>query len=137
MQTIITDLENILAKGDSFPADTPIFMLNLLRYREFADYGGRTDVEPCSGREAYHQRYAPVTSRIMAADGTKVFWVGSVLAHLIAPVDERWDEILLVEYPDFAAFRNLVENSEYQADAVFHRTAALEDSRLIATVKMS
>ena len=137
MRTIKTNLENILAKGDSFPENTPIFMLNLLRYRKFADYGGRTDVAPCSGREAYHERYAPVTSRIMAADGTKVFWVGSVLAHLIAPVDESWDEILLVEYPDFAAFRNLVENPEYQADAVFHRTAALEDSRLIATVKMS
>jgi len=137
MRTIKTDLENILAAGDSIPEDTPVFMLNLLRYRENADYGERADVAPCSGREAYHERYAPVTSRIIAADGAKVFWHGSVVANLIALVDERWDEVLLVEYPNFAAFRRLLENPKYQTEAIFHRMAALADSRLIATVKMA
>ena len=45
---------------------------------------------------------------------------------------ERWDEILLVEYPSAAAFAAMVTSPEYKA-IVFHRTAALEDSRLVAT----
>lgn len=137
MRTIEMNSEAVLAAAGVIPEDVPIFMLNLLRYREHADYGERTDVAPCSGREAYHQRYVPVTGQIMAADGAQVFWLGTVLAPVIAPTDEQWDEVVLVEYPSFAAFRRLVENPKYKTEAVFHRTAALEDSRLIATAKMS
>lgn len=46
----------LLAAAGAIPADTPIFMVNLLRYREQADYGDRPTAAPCSGREAYFQR---------------------------------------------------------------------------------
>jgi hypothetical protein len=43
---------------DEAVSNKPIVMLNMLRFREQADYGGtHTDRAPCSGREAYG-RYA-------------------------------------------------------------------------------
>ncbi len=137
MRTVEMHPEDVQAAAGVIPENVPIFMLNLLRYREQADYGDRTDVAPCSGREAYHQRYAPAAGEINAANGAKVFYIGTVLAPVIAPTDEPWDEIAIVEYPNFAAFRSLVEDPKYKAEAAFHRTAALEDSRLIATAKVS
>jgi uncharacterized protein (DUF1330 family) len=54
------------------------------------------------------------------------------LAGVIGPPEERWDDVLLVRYPAFSVLQKLFANPQYQA-AVFHRTAALEDSRLIAS----
>jgi hypothetical protein len=51
---------------------------------------------------------------------------------LLGPPEERWDLALLVRYPSKVAFLALVSNPDYQNITV-HRTAALEDSRLIAT----
>ncbi len=134
MRTVEMNAETVRAAARVIPQDAPIVMLNLLRYREQADYGDRTDVAPCSGREAYHGRYLPATFQIMAADSVQLIWIGDVLARVIGPADEQWDEMALVEYPSFAAFQRLIENPEYKA-AEFHRTAALADSRLIATVR--
>jgi len=136
MRTIEMDEETVLAAAHAIPEDVPFVMLNLLRYKEQADYGDRTGVAPCSGREAYHGRYLPATFQTMAADGVRLVWVGNVLARVIGPTDEQWDEMALVEYPSFAAFQRLIDHPEYKA-AEFHRAAALADSRLIATVKTS
>ena len=51
---------------------------------------------------------------------------------LIGPTDEARDEIVLVRYPDTAAFVGMVSSAEYQA-ITGHRTAALADSRLVRT----
>ncbi|WP_374411241.1 DUF1330 domain-containing protein [Novosphingobium colocasiae] len=111
------------------PAGEPILMLNLLRFRAQADYAADAGVSPCTGREAYYDRYAPVASRLIFAQGARIHAYGTALGNLIAPADEVWDELLLVEYPDACTFQALFHNPEYQA-VVFHRTAALADSRL-------
>lgn len=113
----------------------PIFMVNLLRYNERADYRDAT-FPPCSGREAYFQRYVPAFSEVAGATGIKPFWVGKALAGIVAPADERWDDVAIVEYPSFEAFKSLVESDAYKAKADPHRAAALADWRLIATSKM-
>lgn len=113
-------------------ADSPIVMVNLLRYRARADYGGRHDIAPCSGREAYYQRYSVPTFEVIRRLGGRVFWFGNVQVPLFAPADEKWDDVLLVEYPSFATVLTLVADPEYQAN-VFHRTAALLDTRVMAT----
>ena len=118
----------------AIPADVSIVMLNLLRFRDQADYAASTPEAPCTGREAYHLRYAPAIAAVMQRHGARVAWLGPVLGALIAPPDERWDEMMLVDYPSFSAFRAMLADPEYQA-AVHHRMAALEDSRLIATTK--
>ena len=107
-------------------------MLNLLRYRVQADYGDRAGQAPCTGREAYLERYVAAFNQIEGAKETKVVWFGTALASVIAPTGEHWDDVVLVEYPSFAAFRKIVEHPDYKSLAEHHRTAALEDSRLIA-----
>lgn len=127
--------ENLAAAA----AAEPVFMINLVRYRERADYGERADAEPCSGQVAYLERYIPAFSKVvvdLGITGINLFYTGAVVGELVAPADEKWDTIAVVEYPNFAAFLRVFGSSEYQRNAEFHRTAALEDARLIATTKM-
>jgi uncharacterized protein (DUF1330 family) len=112
--------------------DRPIVMINLLRYRERAAYPEGSGAEPCSGREAYG-RYGRVSIRLITAVGGQVIWQGSPKAVLIGAPGEAWHKALLVRYPSKRAFLEMVSSPEYLAIAM-HRTAALEDSRLIATV---
>lgn len=140
MRTTEVRLEDVQAAADMIPEDVPFFMLILLRFREHADYGDSMDVAPSSGREVYHGRYVPAFGQIAAqvgAEGIQFSWVGSVLARVVGPAEERWDEMAIVEYPSFAAFRRVTESPEYEAQAAPHRMAALEDLRLIATAKVS
>lgn len=124
-----------LAAG-SIPDEAPCVMLNLLRYRERADYGEKSDAPACSGREAYFKRYVPAFGRLAAA-GIAPVWIGRVAAALVAPTNEHWDDVALVRYPSFRAFRDLVESDAYREQAQPHRLAALAEWRLIASVEMS
>jgi uncharacterized protein (DUF1330 family) len=54
---------------------------------------------------------------------------------VIAPEDETWDQIFLVKYPSVDAFMTMLKMPDYLA-ATVHREAALEDSRLIATIEI-
>ena len=114
-------------------------MLNLLRYKKHADYGDRTDFGDRSGREAYFQSYVPafgqIAARSEATKSVRPVFIGAVLACLVGPTDELWDDAALVEYPSLAAFRSIVESSDYQRDAAPHRKAALENWRLIAILR--
>jgi uncharacterized protein (DUF1330 family) len=126
-------IRDFLSQGDP---DAPIVMINLLRYRDRAVYpdGAGADgagAEPCSGREAY-QRYGAEAARHVAEAGGRILWMGAVGSTVIGPADEAWDDAVLVEYPSRKAFLAMVSKPEYQASAV-HRSAALEDSRLICT----
>ena len=113
----------------------PIVMINLLRYREQANYPPGFDATPCSGREAY-QRYAAVALHKVAGVGGKLVWMGTVKGAVIAPEGEEWDDALLVYYPSRQAFLDMVSQPDYQA-AAGHRTAALADSRLLMTEPMT
>ena len=114
------------------PQGVPVTMLNLLRFRDTADYGPNDTLAPCSGRAAYYERYAPAVTPMVMALGGRVVWAGSVLGHPVCPNDERWDDMLVVEYPDIESILGMFRSPDYQAQ-VMHRTAALADSRLIAT----
>ncbi len=124
-----TDRVQALLAG--FADGEPVVMINLLRYRDKADYGGHPGFEPCSGSEAYG-RYVQHAMHFVSAVGGGLVWQGSPKAVLIGPSQERWDAALLVRYPSKEAFLAMVSDPAYQAITV-HRTAALEDSRLIAT----
>ena len=131
-----------IAKGAAIvPENTPFVMLNLLRYKQQADYGATTEFPPCSGREAYYQRYVPAFAKIAAkSENTKNFkpaFVGAVLASLVGSDDQRWEDVVLVEYGNYAAFREVAESADYEREAAPHRRAALENWRLIAMHKQS
>ncbi len=138
MTPIEIDIQRIRAASGAIPAGTPIVMVNLLRYNEQADYGDLTGHGSCSGREAYFQRYIPAFIEVAAGiGGIQPLYLGSVFAGLIGPVEEQWDDVGMVEYPNFAAFRRVVESPSYEEKAAPHRKAALRDWRLIATIKMT
>ncbi len=112
------------------PDDDPIVMLNLLRFRDEADYGpagpaGKT------GREAY-ATYSRSVLPLLFEVGGQPLWMGDARAMVIGPGDESWDEVLLVQYPSRSAFLRMVKSPAYQA-IMHHRTAALSDSRLVET----
>jgi uncharacterized protein (DUF1330 family) len=113
--------------------DTPLLMLNLLRFRRQASYATTSNHVPCSGHEAY-ARYSQTALRKVRGVGGDVQLMAAAQAALIAPADEQWDELLLVRYPSKAAFLSMLADPEYRA-ATEHRTAALADSRLIATTQ--
>jgi uncharacterized protein (DUF1330 family) len=113
------------------PAEGPLVMLNLLRYREHADYPDASDAQLRTGREAY-ERYRKAVIPILKNMGARMLWMGQVHASLIAPDAELWDDAFLVQYPSKEAFLRMIASREYK-DILVHRMAALEDSRLIAT----
>ena len=114
----------------------PLVMLNLLRFKEVADYSAYPELapqEPISGSEAY-DRYAKLTTPFLVSAGGSLEFVGQGGFNLIGPPDERWDLVLLVRYPDLDAFMSMTGSQGY-LDGFGHRTAALEDSRLLPIVE--
>jgi len=129
---ITSDAWDDLAR--SVPPGTPVLTLNLLRFREHAQYREGSEHPPCAGRTAYYERYAKITVPIAIAGGGKLILSGSAVGHPVCPPDERWDDILMFEYPDIAGLIALGAAPAYQA-AAEHRTAALADSRLLIIVR--
>lgn len=132
MRTIELDAKTMDAFAASPGGDGPIVMVNLLRYREEADYGPGSAEAPCAGRKAYHERYGAKVVPLIEAAGGRPIWFGRASGVPLVPEGERWDEVVLVEYPSRKAFLDMVASPAYQA-AALHRSASLLDSRLIET----
>lgn len=128
---------SLIAAASLIPGGQPFFMLNMLRYKERAHYVDHRDATPSSGREAYHRGYVAGFVRLAEGLGVEPAWFGSVLASLVAPPGERWDEFVIVRYPSYDVFRAIVESPRYEAEVAPHRIAALADWRLIATTKLA
>jgi uncharacterized protein (DUF1330 family) len=104
----------------------PIHMLNLVRLRLRAAYEDGRQASGVEAYRAYGRESAPVLERV----GGKQVWIGRFEQTLIGPADERWDVVFIVEYPNPEAFVEMVRDPVYR-EAVKHRQAAVEDSRLI------
>ena len=113
-----------------------IVMLNLLRFHETADYSATpalAPASPISGEEAY-RLYMQHTLPFLEASGGEVLFFGRGGEFLIGPVDERWDAALLVRQASVASFLEFARNTAY-LEGIGHRSAALEDSRLLPLVE--
>lgn len=116
---------------DALPDDgSPLLMLNLLRFRERADYAGHPEEPPRSGVEAY-RHYIGLAMPIVENANGRIVMMGTHLATLISPGQERWNDVLLLEYPTRKPFIEAIRCEAYRKVS-YHRTAALLDSRLIA-----
>lgn len=106
------DLDRFLA------ADTgrPFVLVQLLRFA-----GG--------GRDVY-LRYSAAAQPILRAMGAQVLYAGECTAPLLAPPDGAWDAVVLVRYPDRAAYARLQSDPAYQAIAQLRRSA-LRDAMLL------
>jgi len=109
-----------------------IVMLNLMRFREFADYSAHPELAPASpisGAEAF-DRYIRHTLPFLHDSGGELLFLGAGGPFLIGPEDETWDMAMLVRQSSVASFLAFASHDAYLA-GIGHRTAAVEDSRLL------
>lgn len=110
----------------------PVVMLNLLRFRERADYQADPQLapaDPISGRDAF-MRYIEHTLPFLEASGGDLMFLGDGGPWLIGPPGERWDAAMLVRQSSVEAFIAWNSDAAYLA-GIGHRTAAIKDSRLL------
>ena len=124
------------AQFDAFkalPRDTKIHMLNLVRFKDKATYPTDHALAGAglSGAEAY-ANYGTDSGPVFQRVGGSIVWRGSMEAMLIGPDGEKWDAMFVAEYPNSGAFMEMVTDPVYR-EAVVHRQAAVETSRLIRT----
>jgi uncharacterized protein (DUF1330 family) len=104
----------------------PIHMLNLVRLRPQARYPDGRRATGAEAYAAYGRESRPVFTRL----GGRIVWQGRFELMLIGPAEERWDHCFIAEYPSVSAFVEMIRDPLYR-EAVKHRQAAVEDSRLI------
>ena len=113
-----------------------VIMLNLVRLREVADYAANPELapeQPISGAEAY-DRYIAHTLPYLTESGGALLFLGEGGPFLIGPEGERWDRAMLVQQSSVQAFMAFAVHKAYLA-GIGHRTAAVEDSRLLPLVQ--
>ncbi len=115
----------------SLDRDHPIEMLNLVKFREHAEYPAEHELAGAglTGAQAYG-KYGAETAPIIARLGAKILWRGRFETMLIGPGKENWDEMFIARYPTAHHFLEMVTDPAYRL-AVIHRQAAVETSRLI------
>jgi len=107
-------------------------MLNLLRFKEIADYSNFENLKPkksISGIEAYELHLKNINP-ILENSGSKILCKGNSSKFVIGPKNEIWDLVLLVEHESVTKFMEF-SNSKDFLKLSGHKTAALEDSRLL------
>ncbi len=111
--------------------DGPIFMVNLLKFKDKAEYedGRETDL---TGRQAYNL-YGMAVAGILPDYGGRLFYMSDVTFLSLGQVEELWDEVAIAAYPDRGALLKMSMSDEWRAAAV-HRTAGLAGQLNIETV---
>lgn len=113
----------------------PVVMLNLLRFRDVADYSATPALAPpapISGAQAF-RRYIDHTLPHLAASGGELKFLGVGGSWFIGSDDECWDMAMMVGPRSLDFFMAFAANQTYLA-GMGHRTAAIEDSRLLPLV---
>lgn len=104
------------------PIDTPLQMLNLLKFKDKVEETG------ISGKEQY-KNYMIAANPFFQKSNAKILFFGDAKYTVVGPKGElEWDKVLIVQYDKKEDFVNMVTNKDYPSDM---RTIALEDSRLI------
>ena len=110
--------------------DSPISMLNLLKFKDKAEYedGRTTDL---TGREAY-QIYALAGAKLVENTGGKVLFGAEVSRLMLGEVEELWDTVAIAQYPSRRKMLEMMMSPEY-AEISVHRTAGLKGQLNIET----
>jgi uncharacterized protein (DUF1330 family) len=137
MPTTEIDPADLNAAVAAAPANSPVYMVNLLRFRDRAHYASTSVLEPGTGQAAYLTRYLPAfNDAVQPFGGSELVFAGIVIGRVVGPVDDTWDAVGVARYPSIQAFANLINDSDYQTFAEPHRRAALADWRLYATTAL-
>lgn len=116
----------------SLPRDKPVHLLNMIRYRRLALY---PEGHACvglgwSGERAFEEYYKLVVPFIERLGGG-IVWQGAFQGVITGPSQFEWDKVFVMGFPTAATFLALVTAPDYKANVVDHRTAAVQDSRLV------
>ena len=107
------------------PDDTPVVMLNLMRFREKSLDGNG------SGWDAY-LRYSKLAIGLIKAQRGTIIWTGNAEAVALGvPDNQRWDYVALVRYPSRASFLAMMHSPEY-AVANLERENGCADHTIVA-----
>ena len=105
--------------------DGPVYMVNLMKYREKADYTDGTDLN-ISGREA-DDLYAPVGP--LAAIGASMVFLAEVDTQLLGDAP-MWDRIAVVRYPTGRSFIDMQSRTDFKEKHV-HKEAGMAETIVI------
>jgi uncharacterized protein (DUF1330 family) len=122
----IDPTKEVFAEFRDNDREGPIHMLNLVRLLDRAVYPDGRQASGAEAYAAYGRDSGPVFTRL----GGKIIWQGRFELMLIGPGDERWDHCFIAQYPSVGAFVEMIRDPAYR-EAVKHRQAAVQDSRLI------
>ena len=114
--------------------DGPIFMINLLKFKDKAEYedGRETDL---TGRQAYQLYGAGVAQLITEYDG-RILFMADVTFLSLGQVEDLWDEVAIAAYPDRNALLRMSTSKEWR-DLSVHRAAGLEGQLNLESVMPS
>lgn len=127
---LIPDEQQIASMANDPGPDGPIVMVNLLKFREHAAYKDGLDKD-LSGRDAY-ARYGAGVAPLISKHGGRMIYAGPVTFLMLGMVENNWDQVALVEYPNRAALFAMSTSPEYQ-EISHHREAGLEGQLNIET----
>lgn len=104
------------------PADKPLTMMNLLKFKDFVSETGMSG-------EASYDEYLIAAAPFLGKANAKFIFVGKPKSMLIGPdYEELWDKMVLVRYPSINCFFGMINLEGYPLEL---REQALFDSRLI------
>ncbi|MCA3254886.1 DUF1330 domain-containing protein [Bradyrhizobium sp.] len=127
------DPEQLKAMMEPGP-EGPIYMVNLLKFREKAEYPDGRDSD-LTGREAY-MIYGRAVFELLPKFGGKGLFAADVTHLSLGRAEELWDEVAIAMYPNRAAMTAMSLSPEWQAIAI-HRAAGLKGQLNIETVRPS
>ena len=120
------------AKLFSKPMKGEVYMLNLLRFKETADYTAFPHLAPqqsISGLQAFNS-YIQHTTPFLKDSGGEIVFMGTCSDFFIGPSDEKWDFVMLIKQQSLQSFLSFASNPAYMK-ILGHREAAILDSRLL------
>lgn len=119
-------MEEFLEEGH----DEPIFMVNLLKFKDRAEYPDKRESN-LSGKEAFAIYSKEVVGHLEKVGGKPIF--GSEVTRLmLGEVEDLWDQVAIAMYPNRKAMLKMISNPDYIKSAQ-HRVAGLAGQLNIET----
>ena len=119
-------MEEFLEEGH----DEPIFMVNLLKFKDRAEYPDKRESN-LSGKEAFAIYSKEVVGHLEKVGGKPIF--GSEVTRLmLGEVEDLWDQVAIAMYPNRKAMLKMISDPGYIKSAQ-HRVAGLAGQLNIET----
>ena len=122
---VVPQREDFFAFMNDYPADTPVAMINILKFKDKSGNGDET------GQQAY-LRYSKNMEPLLAKAQGKIIWMGNVNQTVIGDTSDQPHMVLIVEYPSKQHFIDMSTSAEYKVIGQ-DREIALEYGGLLAS----